>query len=261
MAAVSIPTNQMYQQQLPPPPVRSGRHTFRNLAGAILVNIAVLLAGLSLLAFLGSLTLLHGEQTLSDSAFDKARQTVMTQIGNSNPVAASDPQATTAIQQALQNPAIVEKLSQSEQSGSQALSDELARLDPSLAPSLAQTPLSIDTGMNLLSDAEKNLHQGAILGSLLAALLAASALVVTTRRDRVLRRLGRWAISVSIVAVLIGWVLPWWLESHATGTVQSLATFLNNTQSTAHIVYLVLFVSGVAMLVLASMIKRVPRLA
>src|SRR5436309_1098384 len=72
--------------------VVAASHPFRNVAGALLTNLAVAVAGLSLLAFFGSLALLHGESSLAPQDLLKIEQTVATQLGKADPTLANTPQ-------------------------------------------------------------------------------------------------------------------------------------------------------------------------
>jgi hypothetical protein len=227
----------------------------RDVAGGCLVALATLIAGLSLIAYLASVTLLRAESTLSSNDLSKFTQNIGSQIAQASPGFTSDPLGPGAIQKALQNPSIVQGLSQSTSQGSQSLNQQLTQLDPSLGPTLQKNPIQLDIGNGLLANLQHSLQTAPIWGALLAAALVLIALAVSLRRDQVLRRVGRWAIAVSLFAVLVGWVLPWFLASHVNGLVGSLASWYSNDQSVAHTVYLALFAFGVAAYAAGSLLK------
>ena len=241
--------------------VASLRHPIRNLAGSILANLAVVVAGLSLMAFFASVAAQRAQSTFSPADLLKAEQAITAQIGHVDPHLAGDSQAQAAVQQSLQNPSVVSDYMRSPSVGSQTFNDTLARLDPALAPALAQNQLRLGSGIAVINNVEKGLRSAAILGGAGASLLALIALLISARRDRVLHRIGQWAVMVSIFAVLVGWVLPWWVQNHATGSIRSVASFFSNGQTDAHAVYLALFILGVAMLVMSSLVRQNRRTA
>jgi hypothetical protein len=237
-------------------PARAPRYSGRNIFAGLLTSLAILIAVLSLLAFFFSVAALRAESTLSAGDLSNFTQNIGSQIAKANP---NSPLPSGAIQQALQNPAVVQQLSKSPQQGSQALNQQLAHLDPSLAQTLAKNPVQLDLGNNIFAGAQQYLQNGAILGALIASGLVALALLISNRRDNVLRRIGKWAIWVSIFAVLTGWVLPWFITTHVGGLVGSLASWYSNSQATAHSVYLFLLFGGIAAYVAGKILK--PRAA
>jgi hypothetical protein len=236
------------------PAPRSGRG--RQILASLLTAIAILIAMLSLLAFFLSVAALRAESTLSSSDLSNFTQNIGAQIAKANP---NGPLPEGPIQKALQDPSVVQKLSKSSQQGSQALNQQLIHLDPSLAQTLAKNPVQLDLGNNIFATAQQYLHDGAVWGALIASGLVAMALLIANRRDAILRRVGKWAIWVSIFAVLTGWVIPWFISTHLGGLVGSLASWYADSQATAHTVYLLLLIGGIAAYVAGKTLK--PRAA
>ena len=253
MAKVNVAINSPGVAQAPQSGPRYRRT--RDVFGGCLVSIAIVVAGISLLAYLASITFLRAESTLSSNDLSNFTQTIGSQIAQANPSFSSDPLGPGAIQQALQNPSIVQGLAKSPSLGSQSLNQQLTQLDPSLGSTLSKSPVQLDTGYNLLADVQHYLQVGPIWGAALAVVLVVIALVVSLRRDKVMRRIGRWAIMVSVFALLFGWLLPWFLSSHVQGTLGSLAAWYYNGQSTAHVVYLALFAFGIGAYAIGSLLK------
>jgi hypothetical protein len=252
---------------LPPPPLspppgpapapRAHRaHRARNLLAAVLVSFAVMIAGLSLAAFFASVLAVRAESTLSSNDLSEFAQSVGSQIGRTDPHATSDPRTQTAIRQALQDPQVEQQLAGSPAAGSHSLNQELSALDPSLGAALSKSPIDLDTGRHDLAVAAHDLRIGAIAGGALAAMLVGCSLLLSSRRDRVLRRVGRWALIVSGFALLLGWLVPWLFVTHAHGTPRSVAAWFYTGESTAHAVYLALFGFGVLAVVVARLVRE-----
>jgi hypothetical protein len=239
----------------PAPAPRLGRT--RGVIASLLTTFAILIAMLSLLAFFLSVAALRAESTLSSNDLSSFTQNIGSQIAKANPGNGPLPQG--AIQQALQNPSIVKQLANSPQQGSQALNQQLAHLDPSLGSALSKNPVQLNIGNNLFADAERYLHDGAVWGATVALGLVAIAIVIARRRDKVLRRVGRWAIVVSIFAILFGWILPWFISTHIGGVIGNLASWYSNSQTVAHTVYLSLLIGGLVAYVAGNILK--PRAA
>jgi hypothetical protein len=228
------------------------RYNGRNIFAGLLTSLAILIAMLSLLAFFLSVAALRAESTLSAPDLSNFTQSIGAQIAKANP---NGPLSQGAIQQALQNPSLIQQLSKSPQQGSQALNQQLSHLDPSLSQTLSKNPVSLDLGNNFIAGAQQNLQDSAIWGALIAAALVILALLISSRRDNVLRRIGKWAIWVSIFAVLFGWVLPWYLSTHVGGLIGSLASWYSDSQTTAHTVYLLLLIGGLGAYVAGKILK------
>jgi hypothetical protein len=86
------------------------------------------------------------------------------------------------------------------------------RNGPVLGPLAALVPASVNEKLDQARSIALSVQE---LGAVAAALLAASALLLGPRRDRLLRRLGLWGIVVGGVATLVwivipNWVLPMW---------------------------------------------------
>jgi hypothetical protein len=228
------------------------RYNGRNIFAGLLTSLAILIAMLSLLAFFLSVAALRAESTLSAPDLSNFTQSIGAQIAKANP---NGPLSQGAIQQALQNPSVIQQLSKSPQQGSQALNQQLSHLDPSLSQTLSKNPVQLNLGNNFIAGAQQNLQNGAIWGALIAAGLVILALLISTRRDNVLRRIGKWAIWVSIFAVLFGWVLPWYISMHVGGLIGSLASWYSDSQATAHTVYLLLLIGGLGAYVAGKILK------
>jgi len=241
-------------QPAPPP-----RYSGRNIFASLLTSLAILVAVISLLAFFLSVAALRAASTLSPNDLSSFTQNIGSQIAKANPGLGNGPLPAGAIQQALQNPAIVQQLSKSPQQGSQALNQQLAHIDPSLSQTLAKNPIQLNLGNNIFATGQQYLQDGAIWGALIASGLVAMALLISSRRDTVLRRIGKWAIWVSIFAMLFGWVLPWLVSTHVGGLIGSLASWYSNSQTTAHTVYFSLLVGGIAAYVAGKILQ--PRAA
>jgi len=219
----------------------------RDVVGALCVSLAVLSAGTALFAWTGSILVRRAETELSSLVLAQSEQSILRQLGAQAPGVTSNAQAQSAVQSALADPAVEQALAASPGAGAASLEHELAQLDPSLGPALSGHPISVDLGRREFARVATDLRTAAVIAASCAAGLVALALLVAGRRDRVLRRVGRWAAVVGILAILTTWVVPTIVLSTTTrGTAHSVARSLETGSAQLHPLYVVLAAVGLA---------------
>lgn len=195
----------------------------RGTAARVLVAMALMAGTAALGAWWSSMLLARSAGSLSAEVRNAAVSEVEHELQQAAPQVAGSPQASSAVQQALRDPAVTQALAGSPSQGSAALRRDLAQLDPALS-SLVGGNLSLDVGSHGLASLAHRLRgaAGAALAASLA--LAAAALAVSPTRARTLRRLGVSVAAVSAAAVLFSWLAPVVVGHVVHGTARTIVT-------------------------------------
>src|SRR5579885_3445594 len=153
----------------------------RDTAARVLVAMALMAGTAALGAWWSSMLLVRSAGSLSADLRNAAVSQVEGELQRMAPQVAGSPQVSSAVQQALRDPAVTQALAGSPAQGSAALRRDLAQLDPALS-SLVGGNLSLDVGSHGLASLARRLRSaaGAALAASLA--LAAAALAVSPRR-------------------------------------------------------------------------------
>ena len=214
----------------PPAPARAGSRRptpsarlLRGTLGGALTALGLLAASLALAAFVLSTLVLDparpGEVLkavlTTQAGRSIATEALATAIRTSAP-GTSAAQANKDAAAIVASPALASGLGSSKSQVSDALLAQLAQVDPAAATAVSKLPASTGSPLSalpngLVSDGRKAhsaLRTSEIALSLAAVALVGIALLLGPARDRILIRVGRWAIAASVIQLLIWFGLP-----------------------------------------------------
>lgn len=195
----------------------------RQVIARVLVALALLAGSAALGAWWTSLLAGQAAGSLSTAVRSSAAAEIEQQINRLDPGAGQAANARQAVSTALSDPQLTQMLAAGGTGGGQALSTELAKLDPGLAGVLGGQGLNVDVGEHTLARYARTLHHDAGYLAVAALALAVAAVALAALRHRIVRRLALTAAIEGGLAVAGSWLVPT-LVGHLThGTVRRVA--------------------------------------
>jgi hypothetical protein len=262
----------------PRPPRGSGPAAqSRGIAGAFLTTIGCLAGSLALIAFVVSTLVVNPDRpgqivkaVLSSSAGRSVvTEAVATALRTADPTL-TPAQASADAKVIVTSPALPTSLGSSKGDVSTALLAQLKQVDPAAAAAIASKQSTGSAGplsalpSGVLS-AENHAHSAlrtAELYLLVIAIVAvAAALLIGPRRDRVLVRVGYWALGASLVQLVIWLALPRALGHFSNSWAQVGAAALRAGGAGLVTVFIVLAVGGAAALAIGYTARTAHRFA
>lgn len=222
-----------------PQNLRSSQHTppggrLRGTVGGILTALGLFAGSLAVAAFVFSTLILNPDRPgqvlkavlTTDAGRSVATEALSTAIRSSVPTI-SKAQADRDAAAIIASPALPATLGTSKANVSDALLTQLRHVDPAAAAAVSKLPTAgnpltaIPGGLtSAASKAHSALRIATIALLVLAVALVGLALLVGPSRDRILIRVGYWAIAASAVQLLIWFALPKLLGHFTNGWAQ-----------------------------------------
>jgi hypothetical protein len=249
----------------------------RGVASAFLTTIGCLAGSLALIAFVVSTIVVNPDRpgqivkaVLSSSAGRAvATEAVATTLRTADPTL-SPTQASADATKIVASPALATSLGTSKGDVSAALLAQLKQIDPAAAAAIGSKqstgssgPLSaLPSGVLSAENHAHSLLRTAELYLLVIAVIAVgAALLIGPRRDRVLVRVGYWALGASVVQLLIWLALPRALGHFSNSWAQIGAAALRAGGAGLVTVFVTLAVAGAAALAIGYTARTAHRFA
>jgi hypothetical protein len=249
----------------------------RGVASAFLTTIGCLAGSLALIAFVVSTILVNPDRpgqivkaVLSSSAGRAVvTDAVATTLRTADPTL-TPAQASADAKVIVASPSLPSSLGSSKGDVSTALLAQLKQVDPAAAAAIASKqstgsagPLSALPGGVLSAEnhAHSLLHTGALYLLVIAIIAVGAALLIGPRRDRVLVRVGYWALGASLVQLLIWLALPRALGHFSNSWAQVGAAALRAGGTGLVTVFITLAVGGAAAIAIGYTARTAHRFA
>lgn len=220
----------------------------------VALTAGLLAASLSVSLWLGAAVLDHNRNVLDEVSGALSPSTLLSSGLGAGLTPAQRAQASAAMSQALNDPAVQGAIAGGQGRADSALEAELRTVDPALASQLAAHPVSVATLRQALSGLPGRLEDYCYWMALAALGLVGLAVAASATRARVVRRSARWALTTGGAGLVLGLLVPD-LASRILqrGSVARLAHGLAaGTASSAAGLFVVLVLCGVAGLVISA---------
>ncbi len=172
-------------------------------------GLGLLAASLSLSLWLAAAALEHNTGLLDSVSGALSTSSLVSSGLGTNLTPQQQAQASSALSQALDDPSVQAAVAAGQGQADGALDAQLRSSDPTLASQVAAHPVPLSTLRRMVSDLPSRLRSYSDWSAIAALTLVGAAFSAGAKRERVLRRAARWALSTGGLGLVFGMLVPY----------------------------------------------------